>query len=329
MIMSREFAFARHIFAMPHTSQYCKDRNLDLNEPTADNDYYSRFFFHDANAMLAGYKSRESDFLRYHEPTDLTTDVALDLSFKPSTPITPPSTPSPSSPTQTKKKEHESSPQTTPVPLEPNLKKIKVPHKRHKAVRKLNFDEEKTSPVSGTIIRELRDDEPPLVVRKGDIDPAFNLVEVTEEAKAELAKIENKIGDYICRLCKEMYEDAFALAQHRCSRIVHVDYRCPECDKVFNCPANLASHRRWHKPRAVTKNFSSTIGLIKKMSQDESDSAASDGDIPFTCQICQKRFRRQTYLRKHIETHQTPSESSQTESYGTFDLHHSPLQTGN
>jgi hypothetical protein len=40
-------------------------------------------------------------------------------------------------------------------------------------------------------------------------------VEVTEEAKAELAKIENKIGDYICQLCKEIFDDAFGLAQHR------------------------------------------------------------------------------------------------------------------
>ncbi|KAK6621456.1 hypothetical protein RUM44_001263 [Polyplax serrata] len=331
MITSREFAFVRHMFSMPMHASYYKERSLDLSEPTSDTGYYSPFFFNDSNPMMPGYKSsREIDFLGYHEPTDLTADVALDLSFKPSTPITPPSTPSPTSPSQTKKKERESSPRNTPLPIEPSLKKIKVSSKRHKAVRKLTFDEEKTSPVSGTIIRELRDDEPPLVVRKGDIDPAFNLVEVTEEAKAELAKIENKIGDYICRLCKEMYEDAFALAQHRCSRIVHVDYRCPECDKVFNCPANLASHRRWHKPRGVAKTFPSTLGLVKKMNQEESDGASSDSEAPFACHICQKRFRRQAYLRKHVETHQSASETLlPSESFGNFDLRHSLLTTGN
>jgi len=216
------------------------------------------------------------------------TPPPLDLSLKSATPITPPSTPSPASPIRKRTTAPES-----PTP------KTKTVSKKNKVVRRLNFDEDKTSPVSGTIIRELGADEEPLVVRKGDIDPAFNVVEVTEQAKAELAKIENRIGAYICRLCRELYEDAFSLAQHRCSRIVHVEYRCPECDKVFNCPANLASHRRWHKPRPG-KEQDEHVGL-DLVKRDVTDG----GEEPqFPCPACQKRFRRQAYLRKHLASHQ-------------------------
>ncbi|XP_022187768.2 insulinoma-associated protein 1-like [Nilaparvata lugens] len=248
----------------------------------------------------------------------------LDLSIKSNhTPITPPSTPSPSTPPRKRtysedSADHGGDAAREPVPLVVshfNDDVVKSPFKKHKAVRKLDFDEDNTSPVSGTIIRQLRDDEPPLVVRKGDIDPAFNVVEVTEEAKAELAKIENRIGDYICRLCKEMYEDAFGLAQHRCSRIVHVEYRCPECDKVFNCPANLASHRRWHRPRQPP---------AVKRPQEAADGGPGGGDLP--CPVCHKLFRRQAYLRKHLATHQQTHATHQ--SHATSVEWHAHVATG-
>jgi hypothetical protein len=168
-----------------------------------------------------------------------------------------------------------------------NQNRIRSERKRVKS-RKQLVDEETTSPVSGTIIRKLHDGEE-LVVRKGDIDPAFNVVEVTEEAKAALALIENKIGNYLCQLCRSLYEDPFGLAQHRCSRIVHIEYRCSECDKVFNCPANLASHKRWHKPRNQNEK---KVPQEKSENPGEEKSPIAEVEEKFPCNECGRIFRR-------------------------------------
>ncbi len=80
----------------------------------------------------------------------------------------------------------------------------------------------------------------------------------------------------------------------RCSMIVHVEYRCPECDKVFNCPANLASHRRWHKP----KQQANGLMTPSKMEQQQ-----QDGNSCCSCDICGRTFKKYGTMRKHLQTH--------------------------
>ena len=80
------------------------------------------------------------------------------------------------------------------------------------------------SPIAGTRITDWEEYEKWKEVR-GDIEPTMNYVEITPEAIEELSKIKNIIGDYICQLCKVKYENAFALAMHKCPRVVHIEFR--------------------------------------------------------------------------------------------------------
>lgn len=197
-------------------------------------------------------------------------------------------------------------------PSEITERKSRPAPKKPKAIRKLQFEDEvTTSPVLGLKIKEAPTEQKPLTQACGSDKP---------------------LGEFVCQLCREAYADPFALAQHKCSRIVRVEYRCPECDKVFSCPANLASHRRWHKPKpqnttAITgkqntksenaKTSAGDRGAPTEIAKDTARSElTSDRDTPspglsesgseeglYDCQHCGKKFKRQAYLRKHVLSH--------------------------
>ncbi|XP_029281290.1 insulinoma-associated protein 1a [Cottoperca gobio] len=187
----------------------------------------------------------------------------------------------------------------TKRPSSDTERKGKPTSKKTKAIRKLHFEDDvTTSPVLGLKIKEPVDYKPPRPQGPGgDNIP---------------------LGEFVCQLCREAYADPLGLAQHKCSRIVRVEYRCPECDKVFSCPANLASHRRWHKPKpqsgppAVQHLESDKAAASGKTAPDEAKDS-SDRDTPspgpsesgseeglYDCNHCGKKFKRQAYLRKHL-----------------------------
>lgn len=86
----------------------------------------------------------------------------------------------------------------------------------------------------GFIFQEESTLPPPEELQKeaDELDETAAFVEVSEESRKQIGTIKNVIGDCVCQLCKVRYDDVFKLAQHRCPRIAHEEYNCPECEKV-------------------------------------------------------------------------------------------------
>ncbi|XP_022094580.1 insulinoma-associated protein 1a-like [Acanthaster planci] len=190
-----------------------------------------------------------------------------------------------------------------------------------KAVRKINFDSDDQSPVLGTFIRASSD------LHEKDRD---------RETRGSTQNYHQPRGTFVCKLCQEDYHDPLSLAQHKCSRIANVVYRCPECDKVFNCHANLASHRRWHKPRPLpdpstdpicslpsspastesqecisyTRNSGTfgagglgSVGSSPRSTPSPTRDNTGDGSPPYRCEHCGKGYQRSANLRRHLQRH--------------------------
>ncbi|XP_005061816.1 PREDICTED: insulinoma-associated protein 1, partial [Ficedula albicollis] len=160
--------------------------------------------------------------------------------------------------------------------------------KKTKAIRKLTFEDEvTTSPVLGLRIKE-------------------------EAPEGRGGGGGGGGGEFICQLCKEEYGDPFALAQHRCSRIVRVEYRCPECDKVFSCPANLGGPEPSAEelPAAECRLCPVCGETFPSKSSQERHLRLLHAAQVFPCKYCPATFYSSPGLTRHINKCH-PSENRQ------------------
>lgn len=170
--------------------------------------------------------------------------------------------------------------------------------RRTKTSRRLHFDDDvTTSPVLGLKIKAAPADGEP----EPDLSPR---------------------AGFVCQLCRESYPDPCSLAQHRCSRIVRVQYRCSDCDKVFSCPANLASHRRWHRPRPQNQyrdqgsSRSGKTGPEERKDRNSSSPGPSESGSDDGLSSCRQRgksLERKTYRRKRVTSQHGPMRREQDE----------------
>jgi Putative transcriptional repressor regulating G2/M transition len=128
-----------------------------------------------------------------------------------------------------------------------------------------------------------------------------------------------------CSYCKQMFESASELAEHKCVHRNVKLYKCSACSKSFKTFSQLKDHETLHsdsKPykcavcsksfktgnetaHSVYRRYKCSVcsKLFKKFSLLEGNLIVHSDNRPYKCSVCSKLFKNRSLLRKHLIVH--------------------------
>ena len=130
-----------------------------------------------------------------------------------------------------------------------------------------------------------------------------------DEEMAQQHKNNSDIDDkpYTCKICKKGFPRMTNLKRHIDS--VHEGkkpYKCQRCDANFGQKSGMKKHLKVvHDEENPVSGFDYLIELSvndKEIPPKEHIESDHDGQKPFICTVCQKRFTTKLNLKVHIET---------------------------
>ena len=103
-----------------------------------------------------------------------------------------------------------------------------------------------------------------------------------------------------CLNCGEAFTNLGSLTKHlRSNHSLNVNsYHCDECNKTFAHKSRFKTHKLTH----VKKKFECT-NCHKKLSKQglKLHMSLHTGELPFTCEKCDVKFRLKSYLARHVK----------------------------
>nr|XP_022918955.1 zinc finger protein 271-like isoform X1 [Onthophagus taurus] len=116
-------------------------------------------------------------------------------------------------------------------------------------------------------------------------------------------------GKYTCPKCLVIFSRNENLKAHKCNLSLEMHQKCPFCSKTFSLKKYLSRHilvMHGKKYQCVNckKNCTS-----EKLLQEHNCLNTPDKD-KFTCMFCNKKFAKESYMKKHLKTHSRKRDAS-------------------